>query len=97
MPSSSADDPMDANDFIKTVRAIWAECLEQPEADIDETVDFFASGGSSIQAMIMISRLGEALGLDIPPEAIVDHRTIAALADFIAGLGPSVGAQEGWI
>lgn len=92
----TSDGP-ELNGILTTIRTIWAECLDCPPSSLDDTVDFFTLGGSSIQAMVMMLRLGEALGQDIPVEAIVNHRTIADLAAFLSELDPSQSVQEGWL
>ncbi|MFA6008626.1 MAG: thioester reductase domain-containing protein [Desulfobacteraceae bacterium] len=56
--------------------------LDKSDLASDQTFDFW--GMDSIAVISLISRLEEWAGLEIPPSAIQDHRTIEHLARFVA-------------
>ena len=60
---------------------IWQEVLKFPKIGIDD--DFFALGGSSMQALMMFAKIEARLGCSLSPTTIVQAPTIARLAEFI--------------
>ncbi|WP_394845810.1 amino acid adenylation domain-containing protein [Pendulispora brunnea] len=62
----------------KAIAAIWKELLNPPCVDIHRS--FFESGGHSLTAAILSSRLEQALHVAIPLRDIFEHPTIAGLA-----------------
>lgn len=64
--------------------AIWREVLENPELDIRD--DFFESGGHSLKAVQVASRVLEVFGKRLPLGSLFEHRTIEALAKAVDGL-----------
>jgi acyl carrier protein len=62
---------------------IWSDVLGLPSVGIH---DHFADrGGHSLMAMQIVTRIREALGVDLPVRAILEQSTIAQLAAEIAG------------
>lgn len=68
--------PRDALETVVASR--MAELLGQPSLGIDD--DFFAMGGHSLLVIRLVTRLRKALKLELPPGAVFDHPTAAALA-----------------
>ncbi|KFE69484.1 non-ribosomal peptide synthetase [Hyalangium minutum] len=66
---------------------IWSAVLGQDRIGVEE--DFFALGGHSLKATQVIARAREAFGIDLPVRAIFERRTIALLAEAVAGHGAS--------
>jgi amino acid adenylation domain-containing protein len=58
---------------------IWAEVLGRDRVGIDES--FFDLGGDSLLAVRVLARVRAALGLDLPPSAVLEAFTVAALAE----------------
>ncbi|MGK5628011.1 acyl carrier protein [Streptomyces sp. URMC 123] len=85
------------------VRAVvtqeWIEALGLPpgrEPRGDE--DFFEAGGNSMQAIVMLDRIGDRLGVDPSVEALYLDGTLDALVEHCrdaVGDGPSTAAPDG--
>jgi amino acid adenylation domain-containing protein len=79
---------------------IWEEVLGRPEIGADE--DFFALGGTSLQAAILVHHLEKRLGAYVYVVALFDAPTIAGLARYLErhypdaiakAIGPEATAQ----
>lgn len=68
-------DPLDA--VVERLSTIWRDVLGRP-VGLDE--DFFASGGTSIQAAMITNRVQEHLGVMVYPVVIFEAPTIRSLA-----------------
>lgn len=79
------------------VAELWSELLEGrvAAADMRDDDSFFGLGGTSLLAMAFLGQGEARWGLELPITALIDHRTLAALAAFIASLAAS--AEEGWL
>ncbi|WP_394841998.1 amino acid adenylation domain-containing protein [Pendulispora brunnea] len=60
---------------------IWADVLKVDRVGVGD--DFFALGGHSLQAVQVVSRIGEAFGRTVPLSAIFERPTVAELAEWI--------------
>lgn len=67
---------------------VWEQTLLTPVSD--EHSDFFASGGNSLRAMVMASRLSQQLGAKVSVRTVFENPTFGAL--FSALNADSVGA-----
>ena len=63
---------------------IWSEVLGAEQISIND--DFFAIGGHSLLAAQMVSRVREALRVEVPLRHVFESPTIAALANVIEAL-----------
>ncbi|EYU17219.1 non-ribosomal peptide synthase/amino acid adenylation enzyme [Photorhabdus aegyptia] len=61
---------------------IWSDILEREPGNIHMT--FFESGGNSISAMRMISKIYDELGVKIPMKSIFDNFTVYKLAKILS-------------
>jgi acyl-CoA synthetase (AMP-forming)/AMP-acid ligase II/thioesterase domain-containing protein len=65
----------------KFLAAVWSGMLEQDKVGGND--DFFMLGGSSLSAMVMISRVRAALQVEIDLDAVYRQLTVANLADLV--------------
>lgn len=63
---------------VDRLRAIWEAVLGVQEVRDED--DFFALGGTSLQAVRVFNLIGERLGVDLPFSTLIDAPTPAALA-----------------
>jgi phthiocerol/phenolphthiocerol synthesis type-I polyketide synthase E len=76
----------------RTVARIWQELLGVAEVGRDD--DFFALGGHSLLAIQVISRLRDALGVELSLNAMFDGPTVAQLAATAARAQASGTADQ---
>ncbi|WP_433341758.1 amino acid adenylation domain-containing protein [Micromonospora sp. CA-111912] len=68
------------------VAAVWRDVLGVPVTGPD--ADFFDLGGDSLLAVRCVARLTAVTGVPVPPAALFDHPTVAALAAHLAARPP---------
>ncbi|MFE9577560.1 non-ribosomal peptide synthase/polyketide synthase [Nocardia sp. NPDC006044] len=80
---------------------VFAELLGREQVGVDDS--FFELGGDSIRSIQAVSR-ARALGVDISPREVFEHKTAAALAAVAAGrdtsapvLAELTGGGVGWL
>ncbi|MEV8510702.1 amino acid adenylation domain-containing protein [Dactylosporangium sp. NPDC051484] len=79
------DDPAPAtggDDVTAAVRTLWKELVGAADPGPDD--DLFDLGGTSLTVMRMRARLRDRLGVDVPLAALMEHRTVAAMAGLVA-------------
>ncbi|MCY8448952.1 surfactin non-ribosomal peptide synthetase SrfAA [Bacillus spizizenii] len=67
------------NDMEKAIAAIWQDVLNVEKAGIFD--NFFETGGHSLKAMTLLTKVHKETGADIPLQYLFEHPTIAALAE----------------
>lgn len=63
--------------------AMWADVLEVEKGDIGIDSNFFAFGGHSLKATIIVSRVYKELSIKIPLAEIFDRPTIRGMSQYI--------------
>jgi acyl carrier protein len=81
-PPAAVADPSDA--LRHRITAIFAEVLGLTA--ISSTDDFFASGGDSLTATQLTSRVRDELNIDAPLDTIFEHSTVGDFVTAIAAL-----------
>jgi amino acid adenylation domain-containing protein len=67
----------------ETLASIWAEVLGLDVDQVGVEDPFLDLGGHSLDAIRILSRVIERLGVDLPVEALLEARTVADLADVV--------------
>jgi acetoacetyl-CoA synthetase len=67
------------------VRAIWESVLGVPGLDKDD--DFFALGGTSLQAVRVFTAIRDRLGVELPLSVLMEAPTVAELAAVVEDPG----------
>jgi phosphopantetheine binding protein len=71
------------NDLERAIGAVWREVLRLDRVGVQES--FFEVGGSSLLLARLQSRLGQALGREVPFIELFRHPTIEGLARSLGG------------
>ena len=76
-----------AQSFSETLTAIWQQVLGLPRVGIDD--NFFESGGTSLLATVLVSRINEMLRRENQDElsiaSIFEHPTLRAMTSLVLG------------
>ncbi|MGG1080130.1 surfactin non-ribosomal peptide synthetase SrfAA [Bacillus subtilis] len=67
------------NETEKAIAAIWQDVLNVEKAGIFD--NFFETGGHSLKAMTLLTKIHKETGVEIPLQFLFEHPTIAALAE----------------
>ena len=89
LPASPArEDPEGGEEFEapvseteQLIAAVWSEVLGRHS--VGRRDNFFLSGGQSLKAMRVASRLRSTLGIELPLRLVFEHPTVASLADAV--------------
>jgi len=80
---------------------LWADVLgiAATGTDPDPQADFFALGGTSLQAALLLSRVSTLFGADLAPGVLFERPTLRGLAALIEerGSGIALLAEEGLV
>jgi fengycin family lipopeptide synthetase D len=69
------------NETEKQLQKIWQEIFESEHIGIDD--DFFAIGGHSLKAAVMISKIHQTFNITLPLGEVFKSTTIKSLAEYI--------------
>jgi acyl carrier protein len=83
------------------LEAIWNETLQR-SVPVVASDNFFELGGDSMMLMMMLFRVTQLLGVDIPPEHVFENPTLGGLSERIdllrqAGRAGDVPSEAGAI
>ncbi|CAM2140153.1 Surfactin synthase subunit 1 [Paraburkholderia tropica] len=67
------------NEMEKAIAEIWQDVLNVEKAGVFD--NFFETGGHSLKAMTLLTKIHKETGADIPLQYVFEHPTIAALAE----------------
>jgi len=70
----------------KKFTEIWSEVLGIKKENFGIDSDFFESGGHSLKATILVSKLNQAFNVKIPLTELFNTPTIRELAEYVKGL-----------
>jgi len=70
--------------FEQTIADIWGEILQKNDIDVND--DFFDLGGTSLQLINVVSKMGERFGMPLETTIVMEGATIAALANTVQRL-----------
>ncbi|GAB4588908.1 acyl carrier protein [Nocardia sp. IFM 10818] len=82
-------------DTSKEAIVVWCQeylagLLEVPATDIDPTADFDRLGIDSAVAVALLMEVEERYGVDLSPEELYKHPTLAAVADYVRATAGTV-------
>ncbi|MFD5187606.1 non-ribosomal peptide synthetase [Streptomyces sp. NPDC058357] len=81
-PAGCADDGLpEADSVLRDVLRLWCEVLDVPDARVDD--NFIASGGNSILAIQLSSRVNEAASVDLGPADVLLAADLSELIDVV--------------
>ncbi|WP_052206180.1 non-ribosomal peptide synthetase [Pantoea rodasii] len=87
--------PSDANaesPLVAQLRPLWLEMLALTSLSAEMT--FFQAGGNSLQAMRLVNRINQTLGMQLSLRQFLNNASLAALARFIEATCPAVTTSE---
>ena len=73
------------------IASIWSRVLGRATVGVED--DFFALGGDSLRATMIVSRIRGALGVDLPIAALFERRTVRELAAAVSDGGHARGIE----
>ena len=87
VPPHAAEKP--AGNLSQAITAIWKQVLGLPRVGIDD--NFFESGGTSLLATVLVSRINEMLRrenqVELSIASIFEHPTLRAMTSLVLGKG----------
>ena len=82
------------NKLQQAILHVWSDVLHLPANEISSDAVFFKLGGTSLTAVTMVKKVGEAVGTNVSVNLIFTHQTVEKLAlELMKTLGPEWGAD----
>ncbi|MEM9921798.1 MAG: amino acid adenylation domain-containing protein, partial [Bacteroidota bacterium] len=72
-----------SNETEASMLKIWSEVLELPEEQISINSNFFALGGHSLKATLLINKVSKEMMVDVPLKEIFRSQDIRSLSAFV--------------
>ncbi|MFI6013452.1 3-oxoacyl-ACP reductase FabG [Streptomyces sp. NPDC051243] len=82
-------------DLEALVRAEVADAMECAPEEVRTRQNLFTAGMDSLMSLVVLGRLSAALGLELTPETLREHPTVASLAAFLRQSLPEAPQQAG--
>jgi amino acid adenylation domain-containing protein/FkbM family methyltransferase len=76
----------------KVLAEIWQDLLSVKSVGVDD--DFFALGGHSLKALMLLSRIRKSLGIEIAIKSIFEFSTIRTLGDYLGSYIATIGSDH---
>ncbi|NOQ23738.1 MAG: AMP-binding protein, partial [Bacteroidales bacterium] len=73
-----------SNEIEEKLVKIWSEVLNVPQEEISATANFFAIGGHSLKATILVSKIHKELSVKLPLKEVFQQQTIKKMAVCIS-------------
>ncbi|NOQ24952.1 MAG: amino acid adenylation domain-containing protein, partial [Bacteroidales bacterium] len=73
-----------SNEIEEKLVKIWSEVLNVPQEEISTTASFFAIGGHSLKATILVSKIHKELSVKLPLKEVFQQQTIKKMAVCIS-------------
>ncbi|MBA5871019.1 MAG: amino acid adenylation domain-containing protein [Nitrospira sp. CR2.1] len=87
-PVEILDSGLGENEALQaTLAELWSQVLNRPTVGPQD--DFFALGGDSLCAVRMVAQLKDARGIEIAPDTLFEHSTLAAFSRFVGSVNPA--------
>ena len=75
--------PADYRRTLDTITPIWAELLNTEHHRVTEDTHFFESGGHSLTAMLLVTRVARDFGKTVPLFALVENPTVSTFTRYL--------------
>jgi non-ribosomal peptide synthetase component F/acyl carrier protein len=79
--SKSAASSVESDDIRRRLKAVWIDILQVDDVDDDES--FFAQGGNSLMATLLITRISDEFAVDLSVQNFFRKPTLRAIAQLI--------------
>jgi non-ribosomal peptide synthetase component F/acyl carrier protein len=79
--SKSAASSVESDDIRRRLKAVWVDILQVDDVDDDES--FFAQGGNSLMATLLITRISDEFEVDLSVQNFFRKPTLRAVAQLI--------------
>jgi epothilone polyketide synthase D len=79
-----AEDGQPRDPIERAIRQLWAEVLQSEDVGVHD--DFFKVGGASLTAGMLASRLRALFKVDLAPNSVFQHPTVAQLAQHVEAI-----------
>lgn len=86
--------PADYRRTLDTITPIWAELLNTGHHRVTEDTHFFESGGHSLTAMLLVTRVARDLGKTVPLFALVENPTVSTFTRYLLEAEGTAAVEE---
>ncbi|NTF85447.1 class I SAM-dependent methyltransferase [Rhizobium rhizogenes] len=81
-------------DIVSNLVPMWSELLPDGNLAVTEKTNFFLSGGHSLLAMLLMSRVKTSLGKAVPLFALVENPTLGGFARYLLEMRDTENLKE---